>query len=172
MLIKIPYPSIVLPIGVSGSGKSTFVENYFKKSEVLSSDFFRYMIGDDQGNQSVSKDAFEALHFITTKRLEHQKMVVIDATNVQKYARENSLTFAKEYSYPITAIILDLPIDICVERIESRERKVPLDVIERQKGQLEETLLSIQDEGFDCIHILASQEEIDAVSVKIEEQII
>ncbi len=41
MDIKIPNLSLVLLIGASGSGKSTFAARYFRPTEILSSDYCR-----------------------------------------------------------------------------------------------------------------------------------
>ena len=88
MRIEIPELSVVALVGASGSGKSTFAARFFKPTEILSSDFFRAMVSDDEGNQSATKDAFDVLHFVANKRLSSGKFVVIDATNVQKEARK------------------------------------------------------------------------------------
>ena len=167
LTIKVPYPSLVLPIGISGSGKTTFCEAHFKKPEILSSDFFRYMIANDEGDQSVSKDAFEALNFIASKRMKHNKLVVIDATNVQGYARTNMLRLAKEHSYLTVAIVLDVSMKLCKERILERERKVPDDVIERQHNQFKDMFSKIYDEGFEHIYFLKDVQEIDNVSIRL-----
>ena len=92
MIIKIPKPSLVLLVGPSGSGKSTFARKHFKPTEILSSDFCRGLVSDDETDQTATNDAFEVLRFIATKRLAAGKLTVIDATNVQADAPE---TFAR-----------------------------------------------------------------------------
>jgi hypothetical protein len=67
--ITIPELSLVVLIGPSGYGKSTFARKHFKPTEVLSSDFCRGLVSDDENNQAATKDAFEILHFIAAKRL-------------------------------------------------------------------------------------------------------
>src|SRR5438034_2921720 len=95
MRITIPELSLVLLIGASGSGKSTFAHQHFKLTEVLSSDFCRGLISDDENDQSATKDAFEVLHFVAAKRLAAGKMTVIDATNVQAEARKPLIALAR-----------------------------------------------------------------------------
>ena len=56
-------------VGVSGSGKSTFARRHFAPTEVLSSDAFRGLVGDDENDQSATAAAFDALHYIAGKRL-------------------------------------------------------------------------------------------------------
>src|SRR6185312_15712719 len=83
MKLTIPDLSLVVLVGVSGSGKSTLARRLFKTTEVLSSDYCRGLVSDDENNQAATKDAFEVLHYIARKRLAAGKLTVVDATNVQ-----------------------------------------------------------------------------------------
>jgi hypothetical protein len=67
--LTIPALSLVVLIGPSGCGKSTFARTHFKPTEILSSDFYRGLVSDDENDQSATKDAFEVLHAIAAKRL-------------------------------------------------------------------------------------------------------
>jgi protein phosphatase len=78
----VPKLSLVVLIGPSGAGKTTFARKHFRPTEILSSDALRGMIGDDENDQTTTKDAFEALHFLASKRLALGRLTVIDATNV------------------------------------------------------------------------------------------
>ena len=62
MTIDIPELGLIVLVGPSGSGKSTFARKHFRSTEVLSSDFFRGMLADDETDQAASPDAFEVLH--------------------------------------------------------------------------------------------------------------
>ena len=62
--LEIPELSLVVLIGASGCGKSTFARTHFKPTEVVSSDFCRGLVSDDENDQAATDDAFEALHFI------------------------------------------------------------------------------------------------------------
>ena len=84
-------------IGASGSGKSTFARKHFKPTEVLSSDFCRGLVADDENDQTATKDAFEILHFIAAKRLAAGRLTVVDATNVQPEARKPLVELARQY---------------------------------------------------------------------------
>ena len=55
---------------MSGSGKSTFAARHFLPTEVLSSDFCRGLVADDENDQSATNAAFDVLHFIAGKRLD------------------------------------------------------------------------------------------------------
>ena len=95
MNLKIPELSLVVLIGPSGCGKSTFAGKHFKPTEVVSSDFCRGLVSDDENDQAATKDAFEVLHFIASKRLAAGKLTVVDATNVQTEARKPLVALAR-----------------------------------------------------------------------------
>ena len=81
--IEIPEFCLVALIGATSSGKTSFAHQYFKSTEVLSSDFFRGMVCDDESSQTASGDAFDVLYYIAEKRLSNMKLTVIDATKIQ-----------------------------------------------------------------------------------------
>src|SRR5580698_5566147 len=109
MLVKIPKLSLVVLIGASGSGKSTFAKRHFLPSEVLTSDECRALVSDDENNQAATNDAFEVLHFIAAKRLARGNLTVIDATNVQAEARQPLVELARRFHCLPVAIVLDPP---------------------------------------------------------------
>ena len=114
--IKIPELCVVTLIGVSGSGKSTFAARHFLPTEVISSDFCRGLVGDDENDQSVTNAAFEVLHFIAGKRLEAGKLCVIDATNVQAESRRSLINTAKAHHVLSVAVVLDVGEKECAAR--------------------------------------------------------
>ena len=88
MTITIPELSLVVLIGPSGCGKSSFAREHFKSTEVLSSDFCRGLVSDDENSQEATNDAFDVLHYVARKRLAAGRLTVVDATNVQPEARK------------------------------------------------------------------------------------
>src|SRR6516165_1713691 len=107
--IDVPELSLVVLIGASGSGKSTFAAAHFAPTEVISSDFCRGLVADDENDQSATKDAFDVLHFIAGKRLAAGRLTVIDATNVQPESRKDLIRLARDHDVLPVAIVLDLP---------------------------------------------------------------
>ena len=166
MKITLPEFCLVLLIGVSGSGKSTFARAHFRPSEVLSSDACRAWIADDENDQSVTRDAFEVLNIIAAKRLANLRLTVIDATNVQPEARRPLLALARQYHCIPMAIVFDLPEQVCLERDQARpNRHVGSLVISRQRQQLHQSLSTLKDEGFRRIYVLKSAQEVAEVSI-------
>jgi predicted kinase len=148
MILSIPELSLVVLVGVSGSGKSTFARRYFKPTEVISSDFCRGLVSDDENDQAASKEAFELLHFIVSKRLAAGRLTVVDATNVQKEASKPLLQLAKEHDVLPAAIVLHLPEQLCQERNRARpDRDFGPHVIRNQNSQLRRSLRELQRRG-------------------------
>lgn len=168
-LIAIPEFSLVLLIGPAGSGKSTFARKHFKPTEVLSSDFCRALVSDDENDQTASADAFAVLHFIAARRLSRVRLTVVDATNVRRKARQPLLALAWRYFCPAVAIVLDLPAWLCYERNRLRPGRVlGPEVIRRQAEHLRRSLPGLPDEGFYRIFVLSSPEEIETAVVRRE----
>ncbi|HEX8372445.1 MAG TPA: AAA family ATPase, partial [Chthoniobacterales bacterium] len=165
--ITIPELSLVVLIGVSGSGKSTFARTHFLPTEVLSSDACRGMVSDDENNQAATKDAFDLLHFIARKRLAAGKLTVVDATNVQPESRKAFVEIAREFHCLPVAIVLDLPERMAHERNQAREdRAFGPHVIRQQSQQLHKALRKLPKEGFRHVHVLHTAEEIDSLVIE------
>ena len=153
MDIKIPELSLVLLIGASGSGKSTFAKKHFDKYEVVSSDECRGIVSNDENDQNATKDAFELLHYIIGKRLKNGLLTVVDATNVQSSARKQLIQLAREYHTLPVAIALDIPQEVCETRNSQRDdRNFGNYVIRQQKQQLKRSLKGLKREGFRKIY--------------------
>ncbi len=164
--MTIPVPSLVVLIGVSGSGKSTFAREHFAPTEIVSSDHCRALVCDDENDQSVNQAAFELLHLIAAKRLAQRKLTVIDATNVQPEARQPLLEMARHYQTPAVAIVFNFAIEICLPHNAQRlHRVVPRDVILQQQHDLQASLVGLSGEGFDAIHVLTSPAELTATAI-------
>ena len=108
MKISIPELSLVLLVGPSGSGKSSFGRKHFLPTEVVSSDFCRALVSDNENDQSATGDAFDLLHEIVRKRLARGRLTVVDATNVQPEARKSLIALAKEFHLFAEAIVFYL----------------------------------------------------------------
>lgn len=164
--------SLVVLIGASGSGKSTFARRHFKPTEVISSDFCRGLVADDENDQSASKDAFDVLHYIAGKRLEAGRLTVVDATNVQQEARRQLVRLARQYDVLPVAIVLDLPEEVCQSRNAARPDRadMPRHVVQRHRRELRRSLRGLEREGFRKVHVLRSVEEVEAAEVVLEKR--
>lgn len=162
--LKIPELSLVVLIGISGSGKSSFAKKHFKETEVLSSDKCRGIVSDDENSQSSTDDAFDVLYYIARKRLKNGLLTVVDATNVQEEARKPLVQLAKDFHCLPVAIVLDVPEKVCEERNKLRaDRNFGKHVIRQQRVQLRRSIKRLKGEGFRHIFVLDSVEEIESI---------
>ncbi len=166
MKLTIPELAVVALVGPSGSGKSSFARKHFRATEVLSSDFCRGLVSDDENSQAATNDAFEVLHFIASKRLAAGKLVVIDATNVQAEARKPIIALGRQFHCIPVAIVFDLPEKLCHERNRDRpDRNFGPHVVRQQSQQLRRSLRNLEREGFRRVHVLRSPEEVEAAEI-------
>ncbi len=164
--IGIPQLCLVALVGASGSGKSTFAAEHFGRFEVISSDFCRGLVADDENDQSASKDAFDVLGYITGKRLAAGRLTVVDATNVTKEARRQLVELAKAHDVLPVAIVLDVPASVASERNRSRaDRDFGPHVVKRHTDQLRRSLKGLGREGFRKVHVLSGVEAIETAEV-------
>ena len=163
----IPELSLVLLIGITGSGKSTFARRHFRPTEVLSSDFYRGVVADDEMDQSASQAAFEVLHYIAAKRLAAGRLTVIDATNVQPESRRPLVQLARQYHAFTVAIVLDVPERMAEDRNRDRpDRQFGPHVVRNQHRALRRSVRGLGREGFRYVYVLDGAEEIDAAAVE------
>ncbi|MEW2065814.1 polynucleotide kinase-phosphatase [Streptomyces sp. NPDC007346] len=162
--------SLVVLVGASGSGKSTFARKHFKPTEIVSSDFCRGLVADDENDQSASRDAFDVLHYIAGKRLAAGRLTVIDATSVQPESRKQLVRLAREHDVLPIAIVLDLPEEVCAARNASRPDRasMPRHVIQRHRRELRRSLRGLEREGFRKVHVLRTEEEAESARVVLE----
>ncbi|MFG2652265.1 polynucleotide kinase-phosphatase [Streptomyces sp. NPDC048436] len=164
--------SLVVLVGATGSGKSTFAREHFKPTEVLSSDFCRGLVADDENDQGASRDAFDVLHYIAGKRLAAGRRTVVDATNVQSDSRKQLIELARQYDVLPIAIVLDVPEEVCAQRNASRADRadMPRRVIQRHQRELRRSLRHLEREGFRKVHVLRGVEEVDGATIVTEKR--
>ena len=164
--IAIPDFALVVLIGSTGSGKSTFAAKHFRPTEVISSDYCRALVSDDETDQSVSGDAFELVREIAGKRLKHRKLAVIDATNVRAADRKGWVELARKWHALPVAIVIDPGVDVCIERNKSRpDRAFGPQVPQRMTAEIRKGLRGLQREGFRQVWKLDSPASIEAATV-------
>jgi len=167
MKITIPELSLVALVGPTGSGKSTFARRHFKPTEVISSDYCRGLVSDDENSQTATKDAFDVLYYVARKRLAAGLLTVIDATSVQPDARKPIVALAREFHCLPVAIVLNLPESLCHERNRGRpDRAFGPHVSRHHAQQLRRSLRHLKDEGFRHVFVLNTPEEVDSVEIE------
>ena len=166
-VLEIPELCLVALVGVSGSGKSTFAARHFLPTEVLSSDFCRGLVADDENDQSATSAAFDVLYYIAARRLEAGRLTVVDATNVQAGARRTAVGVAKANHVLAVAIVLDVPQAVCAARNAARlDRQFGPHVVRNQHDQLRRSIRGLRREGFHRVFHLQGEEEIASATVQ------
>ena len=167
MKISHPEMSLVVLIGATGSGKSTFARRHFRPTEVLTSDVCRGLVADDENDQTATADAFAVLHFVAGKRLARGLLTVVDATNVQPAARKPLVELARAHYVLPVAIVFDLPEGLLAERSRARaDRKMAPHVVRNQRNELRRSLRGLEEVGFRHVRKVRSEEEMEEVAVE------
>lgn len=164
--ISLPADALVLLIGIAASGKSTFAARHFRDTEILSSDRLRAVLTDDPHAQGATDDAFDLLHRILEARLRRGRLTVVDATNVEGWARAELLGAARRHRRPAVAIVLDIPTEEALRRnLERPAPRPPASALRRQAKWLTDTLPELPYEGFAAVHHLTSVNDVDRVEI-------
>ncbi|WP_237225490.1 polynucleotide kinase-phosphatase [Rubinisphaera sp. JC750] len=167
MTISIPNLSLVVLIGPSGSGKSTFARKHFLPTEVISSDYCRGLVSNDENDQSATNDAFDLLHYIVEKRLARGHLTVVDATNVQKEARQPLVALARKYHCLPVAVVLNVREEVCHERNRDRpDRDFGPHVVRNQKSQLRRSSKGLKREGFRHVFVIDDVDKIESATIE------
>ena len=166
MNITIPDFALVVLIGATGSGKSSFARKHFLETEIVSSDACRAIVSDDETNLAATGDAFDLLSYTASIRLKRRLMTVIDATSVKREDRAKLVQLARKYHALPVALVLDIDPRICHERNQNRpNRDFGEHVARNHSKTLRRGLRGLQKEGFRQVQIMKSPEEVDALEI-------
>ena len=167
-MIRVPDGALVLLVGASGSGKSTFGLRQFDADAIVSSDQLRGTLAGDEADQHATEAAFLWLDQWLDARLRAGALAVVDATNVEWTRRSELIRRARHQGRPAIAIVFDLPLDLCLARNAARPRTVRAAVIRRQHDELRRNLDRLDLEGFSAVHVLRTEAQVDQLAVEIE----
>ena len=162
-----PAFSLVVLVGPTSAGKSSFAARHFRGTEVVSSDVCRAAVADDETAMDANDDAFTLLHTIVAMRLKRGLLTVVDATNLQPEARRALLALARRNACPATAIVFDIDERTLTERNLARaDRTLPPSVVRTHVARMRRSLTVIDGEGFEQAVVLGSAAEVDAATVE------
>jgi len=165
-VIRLIRPSVVVLCGPAACGKSTFAAKHFRPTQIVSSDQARALVCDDERDQRFSAQAFALVNCLLEQRLSINRLSVVDSTALTPPARKNLLDLARKYHVPAVALLIDVPLETCVERDAKRQRSVGRQIIERQHQFFEQLKSSIKQEGFDQV-VELREEDLENVHFEV-----
>ena len=164
--VRLLRPSIVVLCGPAACGKSTFAARHFRPTQIISSDWARAHICDDERDQRYNAQAFALVHFLIEQRLTVNRLCVVDSTALTTQARHKLVELAKRYQVPATMFLFDVPLETCIERDEKRERSVGRAVIERHYQAFKLAQETIPQEGYDQV-LEIQNDDLETIQIEV-----
>jgi F420-dependent oxidoreductase-like protein len=149
--ISVATPSLVVLVGVSGSGKSTWAATHCAPGEVVSSDSLRAQVGESAFDQQASTDAFAVLEDIVRRRLARRLFTVIDATSLEDDSRARYRELARAAGVPCVAVAFPTDAATCKARNRQRANPVPGHVLNRQLKEFARVAPLLESEDYDAV---------------------
>ena len=174
-VISLPERTLIVLCGPAGSGKSTFarqlVKQYhhlgYRSTSIVSSDFCRALVCDDEKNQQVNKDTFDLFYYIIHKRMFQGRMTIADSTALQPEARHRLLEVVHRHHYYTCLLVFNMSLETCLryDQHQSRGRIVGEQVIAYHIELLQKALLDIPHEGWNQWHVLSEPQPFSEIEI-------
>lgn len=148
---RLPDPALVVLVGASGSGKSTWAASRYRAPEIVSSDTLRSVVGSGEADLDASVDAFALLEQIVSARLGRGLTTVVDTLGTDGPRRLGWLGQARAAGLPAVAVVIDTPAAVCRARNARQDRPVPARVLATQLASVSATRTELDAEGWDLV---------------------
>ncbi len=155
--MQIPDPALVVLVGASGSGKSTWAAEHYRDVEVVSSDALRAVVGSGTADLDASDDAFRILDQVVEGRCKRGLTVVVDTLGLDPLRRTAWATRARTAGLATVAVVFDTPAPACRSRNAARDRPVPANVLNTQLQRMREIRTELEAEGWDVLVVTADE---------------
>src|SRR4051812_21259307 len=153
--LPLPDPALVVLVGASGAGKSTWAQQRYRAAEIVSSDDLRGIVGSGRHDLDASSDVFTLLDQIVAGRLRRGLTTVVDSLGLDVVRRRAQLETARAAGLPAVAVVFDPPAGLCRRRNSGRDRPVPARVLTQQLTALRAAADVIAGEGWDAVVTVA-----------------
>ena len=155
--VRLPQRTLLVLCGIPGSGKSTFANHLITHlslppTTIVSSDYCRALVCDDDSNQQVSRDAFDLLHFILYKRMLQGRFTIADSTALLSNARRRLFEQAHSQHYATCLLVFTTDPAISIQRDRARQRIVGETIIHNLQLLLEQALRDIPHESWNRVY--------------------
>ncbi|MET0695784.1 MAG: TIGR03560 family F420-dependent LLM class oxidoreductase [Acidimicrobiia bacterium] len=151
MELRLPAPCLVVLVGASSSGKSSWAATTFREIEIVSSDRLRGMVGAGEDDQQAGTAAFSILEQIVAERMRRRLTTVVDTLGFDRDNRRRWAVLAHEAGLPAFAVVFDIPADQARARNTERPRPIPKSVLDKQLSRFRAVRAEIDDDGFDRV---------------------
>ncbi|WP_353952235.1 LLM class flavin-dependent oxidoreductase [Knoellia sp. S7-12] len=155
--MQIPDPALVLLVGASGSGKSTWAVTNYRANEVVSSDALRAAVGSGTADLDASDDAFQILDQIVAGRTRRGLTVVVDTLGLDPDRRAGWVALARNGGLATVAVVFDTPAATCRARNAARDRPVPANVLNAQLQRMRDVERELDVEGW-SVRVVSGEE--------------
>jgi alkanesulfonate monooxygenase SsuD/methylene tetrahydromethanopterin reductase-like flavin-dependent oxidoreductase (luciferase family)/predicted kinase len=151
--VSLPDPALVVLVGASGSGKSTWAASRYRSAELVSSDALRAVVGSGEHDLDASVDAFSLLEQVVSARLGRRLTTVVDTLGTDPARRRGWRDAARAVGLPVVAVVLDTPAGVCRSRNAARDRPVPAHVLTSQLASVAATVDVLEAEGWQVVRV-------------------
>ena len=147
----LPVPCVVVLVGVSSSGKSTWAAAQFAPDEVVSSDRLRAVVGASEDDLEASDDAFALLDAIVSHRSRRRLTTIVDTLGLDPVRRRGYLDLAREHNLPCVAVLFDTNPEEIRARNRTKARPLPAAALRQQLARWTEVRADLAADGFDLV---------------------
>ncbi len=140
---------LILLVGIPGAGKTTLASKIAARGyHCLNADSIRQELWGDAADQREPEKVFGQFFKQLEEVLATGADIVIDNTNINVKQRKPILNMAAKAGYTdIQLWLLDVPLDVCLERNQKRERAVSDDIVANMFMTLNRTGRPRREEG-------------------------
>jgi alkanesulfonate monooxygenase SsuD/methylene tetrahydromethanopterin reductase-like flavin-dependent oxidoreductase (luciferase family)/predicted kinase len=147
----IPDPALVVLVGASGSGKSTWAAEHYLPREIVSSDQLRALVGSGERDLDASADAFSLLDQIIAARARRRLTTVVDTLGLDPNRRLGYLELARRSGLPALCVLFDTDPATCRRRNRAAGWPVPAAALDSQLRRVPEVASQLAAEGWDAV---------------------
>jgi F420-dependent oxidoreductase-like protein len=149
--VHLPVPCLVVLVGPSCAGKSTWAAEHFEPDEIVSSDRLRAMVGRGEDDLEATDDAFDLLDTIVDQRLGRRLTTVVDSLALDPDRRAAYRAQARAHGVPCVAVAFDIAPEDARARNRVLPHPVPAPALRQQLTRWAEVRDQLADEGFDQV---------------------
>lgn len=165
LLLQLPEACVVTLMGASGAGKSSLARRIASSTGagVISYDRCRAELTGNAHDQSATAAAVKLAHRRLDTRCGSDLTTIVDGTHTTPRERRNVLEISDRHHMRNILIALVPPLEVCLERQQTRAprhpgelwgEQVPADVVTLQYRNVLVSLPDLHREGFDSVHLL------------------